>query len=346
MASTLAVLALAACSSDHDPGDFGQRGSTTTTSSTVPASSVPTSSGASGSTTSSGSTSTTAAGATSTTVAGATTTAAAAPGRCAARPSPVPPAPSSRVDRRTPRPTRSPKPCGLADGTCVGWAESRGGSTAGLAVGSPVAVLDPTTSALLGSGTITASRWEDPSGGGNQWTCFFDFSADVASAPAEVLIKVGELQPWTARPDPADPTHKVASVSTDAAIGQIASCPALPTPTTTGPPAATAEPTTTAAPTSTVAAGPPVTGWNAIGQYWSVGIDSLCAAGLPVTAMARRVASRTRAASTSPPSSTPTTRPCATPTAPPSRPAPSSPSSWRPAAPATEVRVDDARGDN
>ena len=68
----------------------------------------------------------------------------------------------------------------LADGTCVGWADSRGGSTAGLAVGSPVAVLDPTTSALLGSGTITASRWEDPSGGGNQWTCFFDFSADVA----------------------------------------------------------------------------------------------------------------------------------------------------------------------
>ena len=148
-------------------------------------------------------------------------------------------------------------------------------------------MLDPTTSALLGSGTITASRWEDLSGGGNQWTCFFDFSADVANAPAEVLIKVGELQPWTARPDPADPTRKVASVSTDAAIGQIASCPALPTPTTTGPPAATAEPTTTAAPTSTVAPGPPVTGWNAIGQYWSVGIDSLCTAGLPVTALAR-----------------------------------------------------------
>jgi hypothetical protein len=30
-----------------------------------------------------------------------------------------------------------------------------------------------------------------------------------------------------------------------------------------------------------------VAGWNAIGQYWSRGIDALCTAGLPVTAIAR-----------------------------------------------------------
>ena len=40
------------------------------------------------------------------------------------------------------------------------------------------------------------------------------------------------------------------------------------------------------APTTT-ALGPPVSGWNAIGQYWSRGVDALCAAGLPVTAIAR-----------------------------------------------------------
>ncbi len=174
----------------------------------------------------------------------------------------------------------------LADGTCVGW-ESRGGSTSGLAVGAPVAVLDPTTNALLGSGTVTASRWEDVSGGGGQWTCFFAFRAEVsAPAPADVLVKVADLQPWTARPDPAHPDSRVASVSTDAAIRLIASCPALPAPTTTAAATASTVTTTTVAPTTTVA-GPPVAGWKAIGQYWSIGVDALCRAGLPVTAIAR-----------------------------------------------------------
>jgi len=281
VAGTLALLGLAGCSSDHDPGEFGRPGSATTTSVA----------GTSGATDTSTTTSTaptaTAGGATSstgdTTTTTTSTTAAAAPGTVlgaavAGTAGGVEPGgpPYAQTDPFA-------EAVRLADGTCVGWADSRGGSTAGLAVGSPVAVLDPTTSALLGSGSITASRWEDVSGGGNQWTCFFDFSADVSNAPTEVLIKVGELQPWTARPDPADPSRKVASVSTNAAIGQIASCPALPTPTTTGPPTATAETTTT----TTAASGPPVTGWNAIGQYWSVGVDSLCAAGLPVTALAR-----------------------------------------------------------
>ncbi len=283
MAGTLAVIVLAACSSDHDPGEFGRQGSaTTTTTSTVPASSVPATSDGSAVTT-------TTSGASTTTVAGTTTTVVSTAGKvvgtavAGAAGGVEPGAPPFALTDPFAEAVR------LADGTCTGWADSRGGSTAGLAVGSPVAVLDPASNAVLGNGTITASRWEDPSGGGNQWTCFFDFSADIPDAPAEVLIKVGDLQPWTARPDPADPTRKVASVSTDAAIGLIASCPALPTPTTTAAPAptATAEPTATAAPTTTVALGPPVSGWNAVGQYWSVGVDALCTAGFAVTALAR-----------------------------------------------------------
>ncbi len=174
----------------------------------------------------------------------------------------------------------------LADGTCVGWDGSRGGSTAGLAVGSPVAVLDAATNTQVGTGSITASRWEDVSGGGGQWTCFFDFTADVSAAPAEYLVHVGGLQPWTARQDAANPGVNVASVSTDAAIAAIASCPALPPSTTTVPATASTVATTTLPPATTVP-GPPVTGWNAIGQYWSIGVDALCTAGLPVTALAR-----------------------------------------------------------
>ena len=41
------------------------------------------------------------------------------------------------------------------------------------------------------------------------------------------------------------------------------------------------------APPPTTAAAAPVSGWNAVGQYWSNGVRALCAAGLPVTAIAR-----------------------------------------------------------
>ncbi len=285
MAGTLAVMVLAACSSDHDPGEFGRQGSaTTTTTTTVPSSSAPaTADGSAVTTTTSGAATTTVIGATTTTTTVASTAGKVVGSAVAGAAGGVEPGgpPFAQTDPFA-------EAVRLADGSCTGWADSRGGSTAGLAVGSPVAVLDPTSSALLGTGSITASRWVDPSGGGNQWTCFFDFSADIPNAPAEVLIKVGDLQPWTARPDPADPTRKVASVSTDAAIGLIPSCPALPTPTTTVAPAptATAEPTT-AAPTTTAVLGAPVSGWNAVGTYWSVGVDALCKAGFAVTALAR-----------------------------------------------------------
>jgi hypothetical protein len=172
----------------------------------------------------------------------------------------------------------------LADGTCVGWAGSQGGSTAGLAVGAPVVVLDAVDNVEIGTGTVQSSRWEDMSAGGEQWNCFFDFTATITGAPAELRIRVGPLGPWTARPDPAAPTTFVASVNSDASIALIPSCPAVvaePDPTAST--VATTAPAT-AAPTS---APPLVGGWNAVGQYWSRGVASLCGAGLPVTAIAR-----------------------------------------------------------
>ncbi len=278
--ATVLVGVLAACSGDHDAGQFGQRSTTTT--------SVPTSSSvASGASVATGVTTvpTTDPGASTTTVAAtATTTSAAGVVRGTAVAGSA-----GGVETSGPPFTQTDpysEAVRLADGSCVGWADSRGGSTLGLAVGSPVAVLDPTTNTVLGSGTVTASHWQDVSGGGNEWTCFFDFSAAVPNAPAEVLVRIGDLQPWTARPDPADPTIKVASVSTNASVGLIPSCPALPVPTTTVAGTGTTVATTTLPPATTVAAAP-VTGWNAIGQYWSVGVDSLCKAGLPVTAIAR-----------------------------------------------------------
>jgi len=171
----------------------------------------------------------------------------------------------------------------LADGTCVGWADSRGGSTAGLAVGAPVVLLDTEANQEIGDGTITASRWEDMSGGTEQWNCSFDFQATLNEPHAEFRIRVASLAPWLARPDPGAPGTFIASVSTDASIDLIPECPPLPVEGTTTTTLA-GDTTTTAAPTSSSA---PVTGWNAIGQYWSRGVQALCAAGLPVTAIAR-----------------------------------------------------------
>ena len=172
----------------------------------------------------------------------------------------------------------------LSDGTCVGWAGSQGGSTLGLAIGAPVTILDAVDNVEIGTGTVQASRWEDMSAGGSQWNCMFDFTATVTGpAPAEFRVRVGPLGPWTARPDPAVPTTFVASVSTNASVGLIPSCPAIVEADAT----ATTVATTLAAPVVPTSAPPLVAGWNAVGQYWSNGVASLCSAGLPVTAIAR-----------------------------------------------------------
>ena len=172
----------------------------------------------------------------------------------------------------------------LADGTCVGWTDSRGGSTAGLAVGVPVAILIPDSSQQIGSGTITASRSVDIAGGAGQWNCFFDFTATLTTAATEFDIKVGGLAPWLAQPDPSTPGAYVASVSTNASASLIPECPALPP----APSASSPLPGSSTAVATTTTLGPPVGGWAAIGQYWSTGIRSLCSVGLPVSAIARR----------------------------------------------------------
>ena len=64
-------------------------------------------------------------------------------------------------------------------------------------------------------------------------------------------------------------------MSTDASIGLIPECPAVPAEPD---PAAT---TTTVVPPPTTVAAAPVTNWNAVGQYWSNGVRSLCAPGCP-----------------------------------------------------------------
>jgi hypothetical protein len=166
----------------------------------------------------------------------------------------------------------------LNDGTCVGWSGSQGGSTAGLEAGARVLVLDVERDEEIGRGRIEGSRWEDVSRGGRQWNCFFDFTATVTGAPDEFRIRVAALEPWLTRPNPANPDRFVASVSTNADIGLIPSCPPLPEENEERPRRTT---TTTTAPARFVS------GWRAIGRYWSQGVGSLCRAGLPVTAIAR-----------------------------------------------------------
>jgi hypothetical protein len=172
----------------------------------------------------------------------------------------------------------------LRDGTCVGWDGSSGGTTEGLEVGTPVLILDAEDNAEIGRGTIERSRWEDVSNGGRQWNCFFELSATVTGSPAEFRIRVGGLQPWLAGPDPADPNTFFASVSTDAAIWLISSCPPVPPePSET----ATTTASTAATTTSTTRRPGPSGEWHAIGRYWSQGLRSMCRAGLAVTAIAR-----------------------------------------------------------
>jgi hypothetical protein len=167
----------------------------------------------------------------------------------------------------------------LNDGTCVGWSGAQGGSTAGLETGARVIVLHAERDQEIGRGRVVGSRWEDMSRGGRQWNCLFDFTATVRGSPAEFRIRVAALEPWLTRPDPTDPNTFVASVSTNADIGLIPSCPPVPEEEPERPPRRTT--TTTTAPARFVS------GWRAVGQYWSRGVASLCRAGLPVTAIAR-----------------------------------------------------------
>ena len=175
----------------------------------------------------------------------------------------------------------------LSDGTCVGWADSRGGSTAGLAAGAAVTILDAEANEEIGSGTIQSSRWEDMAGGGEQWNCLFDFTATITGSPAEFRVRVGTLEPWLARPDPTAPGTFVASVSTGASIGLIPSCPAVPGPED-GPDGELDDGGVDHDGRGDHRAGPIVSrAGTPSASTGRVGVDSLCSVGLPVTAIAR-----------------------------------------------------------
>jgi hypothetical protein len=279
---TIGALALVgACSSSRQTGPIAPRTpapSSTTTTSSVPTTGTGSQPGVTSTTTGGGSTTSTSSTApTTSTGAGGTVTIVAVAGSTGAVQEGGPP--FSQADPFT-EAVRRP------DGTCVGWNGSRGGTTEGLEVGAPVLILGVDDNQELGRGTIERSRWEDVAEGGEQWNCFFELTATVTGTPAEFRIRVGGLQPWLAGPDPADPNTFYASVSTGATIGLIPDCPAVPEepPTTT---AGTAATTTTTTTTTTTAPPAPTGEWRAVGRYWSQGVQSLCRAGLPVTAIAR-----------------------------------------------------------
>ncbi len=150
------------------------------------------------------------------------------------------------------------------DGTCSGWA-GRGVDqpwTTGLESGAALVMLPRDGHDVIGEGVLGTSSWanvgtdEEP-----QWMCSFPFSGTIDGAPQEFLIKVGNLDPWLVRADPANPGQFVSSVNTVASADYFEPC------------------------TSQEAA--PVSAWNAVGTYWSVGVPNLCNAGLKVADIER-----------------------------------------------------------
>src|SRR4051794_7777732 len=150
------------------------------------------------------------------------------------------------------------------DGTCSGWA-GRGVDppwTVGLQSGAPLVILPRDGHDVIGQGVIGTSSFANVgTDEEQQWMCSFPFTGTVAGAPQEFLIKVGDLDPWLVRADPTNPGQFVSSVNTVASADYFDAC--------------TSEAVT------------PVTAWNAVGTYWSVGLPNLCNAGLKIADVER-----------------------------------------------------------
>jgi hypothetical protein len=150
------------------------------------------------------------------------------------------------------------------DGTCSGWTgrDVEQPWTAGLESGAPFVVLPRDGHVVIGQGTLGTSSFENVgTDAEQQWNCSFPFSGTVDGAPEEFLIKVGDLDPWLVRPDPTKPGQFVSSVNTVASADYFPAC--------------------------TDQAASPVSAWNAVGTYWSVGVPSLCGAGLKIADIER-----------------------------------------------------------
>jgi hypothetical protein len=150
------------------------------------------------------------------------------------------------------------------DGTCSGWTGRDVDQpwTAGLESGASFVMLPRDGHVVIGQGTLGTSSFENVGTEAEpQWMCSFPFSGTIDGAPEEFLIKVGELDPWLVRPDPTKPGQFVSSVNTVSSADYFPAC--------------------------TDQTASPVTAWNAVGTYWSVGLPNLCAAGLKIADIER-----------------------------------------------------------
>ncbi|HZI44614.1 MAG TPA: hypothetical protein VFD53_05295 [Ilumatobacter sp.] len=150
------------------------------------------------------------------------------------------------------------------DGTCSGWTGRDVDQpwTAGLESGAAFVALPRDGHVVIGQGTLGTSSFENVGTDAEpQWMCSFPFSGTVDGAPEEFLIKVGDLDPWLVRPDPTKPGQFVSSVNTVSSADYFPAC--------------------------TDQTASPVSAWNAVGTYWSVGLPNLCGAGLKIADIER-----------------------------------------------------------
>jgi hypothetical protein len=151
------------------------------------------------------------------------------------------------------------------NGSCSGWTGpgDAGPWTQGLETGASVQILDRETGEHIGDGQITSSSWADVDpGDGEQWNCTFVFTGTVSRTVDSFKIKVADLQPWLARPDPTSPGKYVVSVDTNIELSRVSSC-------------------------TDREAGLPISEWQAVGQFWVDGLNTLCANGLVVEKIQR-----------------------------------------------------------
>jgi hypothetical protein len=145
------------------------------------------------------------------------------------------------------------------DGTCSGWG-GRGVSgawTKGLVSGAPFTILARATDDVLGQGRLGTSSFENVGDDDRQqWLCTFPFSATIDGEPDELRIKVADLPPWLVHRDPTNKGKFIASVDTVVSTKYFSQC-------TSGEVAEVFE-------------------WQAVGSYWSNGLQSLCSNGLTV----------------------------------------------------------------
>ena len=149
------------------------------------------------------------------------------------------------------------------DGTCRGWAgrEVPEPWTDGLISGAPFVILARHDDEVLGEGTLGTSSFENVGVDQDQWVCDFPFSATIRGEPDEFRIKVAELDPWVVRRDPTESGQFIASVNTVASIEFFTQC--------------------------TDDAVEEIFEWQAVGSYWSDGLQSICSNGLTVADIER-----------------------------------------------------------